>query len=439
MNESEYSNEADSHDTPGCKVLTADCDEDIGEYYFESDHLALKGNNDYRAILKCVTLLEAQRMKAILDLDQLIEAKEKALANPITFVEKLQRNEDLGLPQPQQVTSLPTIDWGKYVRSTSFTSFSHNHMTRHKKPQAASSDQQTGDYVNFGSSTSNDRVESDDSSSTPMLVRGRLFNVGKSQTFNQLWTVEEQKRLEDLLLQYPPEDVEARRWEKIAKALGNRTPQQVASRVQKYFIKLTKAGLPVPGRVPSLNNYNKKINSHRHQRHNRFSFQHSTFFASHEPPVFMSEYDDDTTNQSTASSLDGDHFFTLECGRQDEDHISPELYHTEEYQELLYLKRLRKMKERNQWRSGTRKAFRCCSCGCEPILGRRWHCIDCPPSTNFNLCDICSNRNFQTAEHLCGHRLEPIEDIVHTFIDDDYTPFVHGDYNYLDPNYMPAT
>ena len=34
-------------------------------------------------------------------------------------------------------------------------------------------------------------------------------------------------RLEDLLTTYPPEDVEAKRWQKIATALGNRTPQQV--------------------------------------------------------------------------------------------------------------------------------------------------------------------------------------------------------------------
>ena len=41
------------------------------------------------------------------------------------------------------------------------------------------------------------------------------------------WTAEEQQRLEALLLEYPPEAVEARRWEKIARALGNRTTLQV--------------------------------------------------------------------------------------------------------------------------------------------------------------------------------------------------------------------
>ena len=54
------------------------------------------------------------------------------------------------------------------------------------------------------------------------------------------------------------EEVEARRWEKVARALGNRTSQQVASRVQKYFIKLTKAGLPVPGRIPNMTYYTNR-------------------------------------------------------------------------------------------------------------------------------------------------------------------------------------
>jgi hypothetical protein len=49
------------------------------------------------------------------------------------------------------------------------------------------------------------------------------------------------------------------RWEKIARDLGNRTPRQVASRVQKYFQKLQNAGCPVPGRLPKpMAEYNPK-------------------------------------------------------------------------------------------------------------------------------------------------------------------------------------
>lgn len=40
-----------------------------------------------------------------------------------------------------------------------------------------------------------------------------------------------------------------RRFAKIARALGNRTTKQVASRLQKYFQKLRAAGLPVMQRL----------------------------------------------------------------------------------------------------------------------------------------------------------------------------------------------
>ena len=36
-----------------------------------------------------------------------------------------------------------------------------------------------------------------------------------------------QKKLEQLLLKFPPEEVESKRWQKIADALGNRTTKQV--------------------------------------------------------------------------------------------------------------------------------------------------------------------------------------------------------------------
>ena len=63
------------------------------------------------------------------------------------------------------------------------------------------------------------------------VVRGRApvnENATKIKTFNKLWTSEEQKRLEELLVKYPQEDVEMRRWEKIARELGNRTAHQVS-------------------------------------------------------------------------------------------------------------------------------------------------------------------------------------------------------------------
>ena len=81
------------------------------------------------------------------------------------------------------------------------------------------------------------------------LVRGRIFQTHKPITFNQPWTNEEQKRLEELLELHPTEETEMERWKKIAVELGNRTPVKVQSRVHKYFFTeqdfLYLAGYPI--------------------------------------------------------------------------------------------------------------------------------------------------------------------------------------------------
>ena len=40
-------------------------DDDTGTYYFESDHVALKGNPDYQLMLRTVAVLEAQRIQVL--------------------------------------------------------------------------------------------------------------------------------------------------------------------------------------------------------------------------------------------------------------------------------------------------------------------------------------------------------------------------------------
>ena len=78
------------------------------------------------------------------------------------------------------------------------------------------------------------------------VVRGRVKRDGRPTTFNQLWTAEEQRRLEQLLLEYPPEEVEARRWDKIARALSNRTAQQVRPGDRTFCNSLLPPGVYFP-------------------------------------------------------------------------------------------------------------------------------------------------------------------------------------------------
>lgn len=50
---------------------------------------------------------------------------------------------------------------------------------------------------------------------------------------------------------------------------------------------------------------------------------------------------------------------------------------------------------------------------------------------NFNFSE------YEFDQHSSEHHLETIEQAT-TFVDRDYMHFLGNDYNYLDPNYMPA-
>ncbi|CAH2989871.1 unnamed protein product [Chilo suppressalis] len=230
--------------------------ESDGEFAFETDHLALRGNKDYCDLLKYIVKLEAQKINALKDIEELAEAQNKALEDPVKFVKNLQSG-NVNFPLRQSVADLPNIDWARYKIDLSL----ENDDLKSNKTDEDSS----------------------------LLVRGRKFTDSKPETFNQLWSCEEQKRLEELLEIYPEEPIEARRYKKIARDLGTRTPIQVMCRVQKYFAKLAKAGLPIPGRAPKGVAREKKSTF----------YKKSTFFPQLHVPVKM---DDPYENNDLESS-----------------------------------------------------------------------------------------------------------------------------------------
>ncbi|KTG01722.1 hypothetical protein cypCar_00029701, partial [Cyprinus carpio] len=264
------------------------------------------------------------------------------------------------------------------------------------RPKSPVDSKKEGDSSSIYSSSlpSSDGPEHSMSSSRTQMIRGRLCDQNKPDTFNQLWTIDEQKKLEQLLLKFPPEEVESKRWQKIADELGNRTAKQVASRVQKYFIKLTKAGIPVPGRTPNVCMYSKKASSKRQHHLNKHLYRPSTFLTSYEPPVYMDDEDEHS------------HFFNSfqdnGADDSDEDGVPVELRHLPEYKELLELKKLKKQKLQE-----IQAESACDVCGMEPIQGVRWHCQDCPRDNAMDFCSSCSNCFFKTETHKPTHRLEP--------------------------------
>ncbi|KAM8716357.1 hypothetical protein ACLKA7_003265 [Drosophila subpalustris] len=188
-------------------------DDDDDVFHFESEHLALRGNQNYTNLLRTIAMLQAQRIRVHQQIDELEKTRNLYIANPQLLLEKLANKEPLISPNYISVVSLPEL------------------------PCLTVSEDVKMDATQANRSTLDTDAGKDKDNKT-----------GKAKAL--LWTNEEQRRLEQLLIEYPPEEVEMRRFGKIAKALGNRTAQQVFSRVQKYFQKLHDAGLPVPGRLP---------------------------------------------------------------------------------------------------------------------------------------------------------------------------------------------
>ncbi|XP_029171035.1 ZZ-type zinc finger-containing protein 3 isoform X2 [Nylanderia fulva] len=349
-------------------------DEEESEFFFESDHLALK--------------------------DELMSARTKAMKDPISFVAQLQNGDLPELPSPQNIADIPYVDWSQYNISLSDTRIRPQTRHGHVMPQ-----------MQLKNKEENGKI----------LVRGRVFDESKPETFNQLWTREEQRRLEELLVEYPPEEIEMKRWTKIANALGNRTPKQVSSRVQKYFLKLLKAGLPVPGRGPKIKLDIKKSLTHKHQRNNHFLFRRSTFFphqdicsTSDENKEFAAEFEDDTLNK-----------------RIDD---------TPETRQLVLLRQVKAEKEQDSSSLYKHVGYKCTICGEEPLKGTRWHCTEC--HSGIDLCGDCAVTQFEVENptHDPSHRLVPIKPPQYTkSYDLDYFPqnFSNSSYNYLDPNFLP--
>eukprot|EP01114_Cavostelium_apophysatum_P017623 TRINITY_DN5289_c0_g1_i1.p1 TRINITY_DN5289_c0_g1~~TRINITY_DN5289_c0_g1_i1.p1 ORF type:complete len:333 (-),score=125.46 TRINITY_DN5289_c0_g1_i1:54-1052(-) len=240
------------------------------------------------------------------------------------------------------------------------------------------------------------------------MVRGRIVTADKPPLFNALWDEAEQKRLEDLLLVYPDEEPCIARWRKIAQALGNgRTPRQVASRVQKYFIRLVKAGKPVPGRMPNMEYYQDKPKRKKKEKDPNATSK----------PRKSRKRDEKTgepapTKRKTNKERIADPTYyrppAVVMGDDEEDEVKkeiqkldPALKDTAEYKELVMLLRIQKQQEKqNKERIIVKKedlliheGFKCDSCGIEPIVGERWVCSECPKGSEVDLCKECKQGN----------------------------------------------
>ncbi|KAJ2908027.1 hypothetical protein GGI21_003297 [Coemansia aciculifera] len=263
----------------------------------------------------------------------------------------------------------------------------------------------------------------------------------KPPSYNLPWSDEEQTRLEELLVIYPDEEVSNNRWRKISEALGTRTMRQVSSRVQKYFIKLAKAGLPVPGRAPDTSSWAPRPQS------TTTSVNHS---AMPRPKRRRTESGSGYSSRGTRKYVD----FTSSSGEEDEENVKTRMY--EDMNGLADTAQPYDRKGKQADRSGNESfdmnssttyelshaggsngngmfisssngagpssagltqpsalrsakvvhlGYRCDSCFSEPIVGIRWHCLDCRGAQAVDLCDECREEGvFETATHRTVHR-----------------------------------
>ena len=132
------------------------------------------------------------------------------------------------LPQRQKVYLVTEIDWNKYYESIDLEDL--DMIKKHKELRTHSLRQ---------SSKIANQVERQNNLSDKSLQLKPKNELNEERgNHNKPWTVEEQRHLEELLLEFPPEENEAQRCRKISNKLGTRTPLQVQSHCQKYFIKL---------------------------------------------------------------------------------------------------------------------------------------------------------------------------------------------------------
>ncbi|XP_016994066.2 ZZ-type zinc finger-containing protein 3 [Drosophila takahashii] len=321
-------------------------EEDV--FHFETEHLALRGNECYANLLRTMAVLQAQRIRVHQQIDELEATKKVYMDNPQLMLDKLQNNEPLIADNYITTAVLPEL------------------------PTLIGNDE--------GSALNETPADAPSWTHPPDEMKDR--SNGRSENFNRLWTNEEQRRLEKLLIQYPPEEVEMRRFGKIAKALGNRTAQQVFSRVQKYFQKLHDAGMPVPGRIP------------KHRRPGlskpKVHLRKSTFFPAQNISLQMPEDDctlDDLRVQSPANEM-----LLMPASSQVKiEYVDADLDAEAKRKQELRLKLLTAIQEeKQQGENGYEPdllAPKCAECEEASVTRTQWRCNSC--YCHLNLCGDC--------------------------------------------------
>jgi len=429
----------------------------------------LHENKDYLLVEDAIKVLRNQLTQAEKDISILKEYKEKALNDPISFVENLINKKYNNLPRLQKVFSIPNINLSKY----------QPHSLRKDTKYSNSNSNINGIFKDIAyiedTSVPNSPVVN-----TPKRKRSVEEAEDKSSFYTKEWTDEEIDQLWNLLEIFPEESTPMARYIKISSYLGTKSPKQVENKVQTLSKKRKSSRKNLkPQKIAA----ESKIKAEKTLYSNRFSG--AAYLGT--PTVYMSDEEENeaailgtgtvsinsAAATETVDSLAAPSTTTSSRSRNrkmqipdddtsDEDYEEPvskpkrihsnsSISHTRTTNNSLssaYMTRsssyplndfsLHKPNEEKKKKSNhsTKPDFtnnihygiQCDRCGIEPIVGIRYKCKVCKDPNQIDLCEDCISKGFENELHKSNHEFETIEKYIP---EDDRTIVSSEDYSYL--------
>ncbi|ORX81095.1 hypothetical protein BCR32DRAFT_268489 [Anaeromyces robustus] len=394
----------------------------------------LHENKDYLLVEDAIKVLKIQLAQAEKDIRILKEYKEKALADPIGFVENLINKKYKNIPRLQKVISIPNIDLSIY----------QPHSLRHAKT-----------FSNSNNSTQNFYKEISYSEDTSPTSPDYLWN---------------------LLEIFPEESVPMTRYVKISNQLETKSPKQVEKKVQT----LSKRRRTTRRRLkPQKIATESKIKAEKTLYSNRFS---GAIYLS-TPTVYMSDEEEDgaallgtgsvsMTSAAATATVDPTTPNSTNArsrSRRNDIIVKDDDSSDEDYQEpvsrprrnnstnntsganhsVSYMTRSsslpsnssslrskakdeKKKKQNNifdfQDINNIHHGIQCDRCGIEPIVGIRYKCKVCEGDNQVDLCEDCISKDYENAYHKANHEFERIDIYIP---EDDRTAIASENYSYL--------
>ena len=256
-----------------------------------------QSSSEYLMLTQSLTVLEQQLAQAHRDIDTLCQLKAEALSDPESLVEMLRSAHECSkrFPPMQTIYRVPELDVSRFHKRTSRRGSSKHEQNLEFLLAKVSELQRTrsgmlppllstsipiasatplaAEKNKTGIAQVRERFHEiagrtmPRAMSVPALSTEELHPAGtEARTaspgvmskrsnrvpihdatpiaahYNLPWSEEEKRRMNELLLIYPEEEVISRRYAKIAAALGTRTSSQVANRINKLATKRQRVG-----------------------------------------------------------------------------------------------------------------------------------------------------------------------------------------------------